>query len=66
MAHHDFLPKDTLIIYHKTSLNAIVEQQGFKKNTLTTKNAEAPWLEALCRNKVQVSMSFKFEYTIVK
>ena len=60
MDHHNFLPKDTLIIYHKTSLNAIVDQEAFKKNTLTSKNAEEPWLEAIYRIMVQVSMSFKY------
>ena len=33
--------KDTLIIYHTTQMNAILQNKPFKKNYLTTRKAEA-------------------------
>jgi hypothetical protein len=33
--------KDTLIIYHTTKMNAILQNKPFKKNYLTTGKAEA-------------------------
>jgi hypothetical protein len=33
--------KDTLIIYHTTKMNAILQKKPFKKNYLTTRKAEA-------------------------
>jgi hypothetical protein len=47
-----FLLKHTLIIYHTTCMNAIVEKKAFKKNSLT---------QTLFR-----TMTFKIEKHIVK